>query len=71
MVGSNSTKAGLVNQLFERKPKYLLLDEIDKMNRSDQSSLLNLMETGIISETKFNKTRHIELNSWVFATANS
>jgi Holliday junction DNA helicase RuvB len=29
------------------------------------------METGIISETKINKTRQIELTSWVFATANS
>jgi len=29
------------------------------------------METGIISETKINKTRQIHLTSWVFATANS
>jgi len=29
------------------------------------------METGIISETKINKTRQMELTSWVFATANS
>ena len=54
VVGSNTTKAGLVNQLFERQPKYLLIDEIDKMNNSDQNSLLHLMETGIISETKIN-----------------
>jgi Holliday junction DNA helicase RuvB len=29
------------------------------------------METGIISETKINKTRQIQLTSWVFATTNS
>jgi hypothetical protein len=29
------------------------------------------METGIISETKINKTRQMELISWVFASANS
>jgi hypothetical protein len=29
------------------------------------------METGIISETKFKRTRQIQLTSWVFATANS
>jgi Holliday junction DNA helicase RuvB len=29
------------------------------------------MESGIISETKINKTRQMELTSWVFATANS
>ena len=41
------------------------------MNNVDQTSLLHLMETGIISETKINKTREMELISWVFATANS
>jgi Holliday junction DNA helicase RuvB len=70
IVGSNTTKAGLVNQLFERKPKFLLVDEIEKMSITDQTCLLHLMETGIISETKLNKTRQMELTSWVFATAN-
>lgn len=70
-VGSNTTKAGLVNQLFERRPKFLLVDELEKMSLADQTALLHLMETGIISETKINKTRQIELTSWVFATANS
>ena len=41
------------------------------MNSDDQTSLLHLMETGIIAETKINKTRQMELTSWVFATANS
>jgi Holliday junction DNA helicase RuvB len=71
VVGSNTTKAGLVNQLFERRPKFMLIDELEKMSYTDQTSLLHLMETGIISETKINKTRQIQLTSWVFATANS
>ncbi|HXW11666.1 MAG TPA: AAA family ATPase [Nitrososphaeraceae archaeon] len=71
VVGSNTTKAGLVNELFERRPKFLLIDELEKMSATDQTSLLHLMETGIISETKINKTRQIEVTSWVFATANS
>jgi MoxR-like ATPase len=71
IVGSNATKAGLLNQLFERRPKYLLIDELEKMGITDQTSLLHLMETGIISETKINKTRQMKLTSWVFATANS
>ena len=71
VVGSNTTKAGLVNQLFERSPKFLLIDELEKMTLTDQTSLLHLMETGIISETKINKTRQMQLTSWVFATANS
>jgi Holliday junction DNA helicase RuvB len=71
VVGSNTSKAGLVNQLFERKPKFLLIDELEKMSVTDQTALLHLMETGIISETKMSKTRQMELMSWVFATANS
>jgi len=71
VVGSNTTKAGLLNQLFERRPRFLLIDELEKMSVTDQTSLLHLMETGIISETKINKTRQMELTSWVFATANS
>lgn len=71
IIGSNTTKSGLVNQLFEKQPKYLLIDELDKMSGKDQVSLLHLMESGIISETKVKKTRQLELTSWVIATANS
>ena len=71
IVGSNTTKAGLVNQLFEKQPKYLLIDELVKMNGRDQTSLLHLMDTGIISETNVRKTREMELTSWVFATCNN
>jgi holliday junction DNA helicase RuvB len=71
IIGSNTTKAGLVNQLFERSPKVLLIDELEKMKITDQTSLLHLMETGMISETKINKTRQMQLSSRVFATANS
>jgi MoxR-like ATPase len=71
IVGSNTSKAGLVNQLFEKQPKFLLIDELDKMQQQDQTSLLHLMETGLISETKIKKTRQMHLTSWIFATANS
>ncbi|HEY9386914.1 MAG TPA: ATP-binding protein [Nitrososphaeraceae archaeon] len=54
---SNATKSGVVDYIFDNKPKYLLLDELDKLSRKDQTFLLNLMETGIVSETKYNKTR--------------
>jgi MoxR-like ATPase len=55
----------------KRRPKFLSIDELEKMNKIDQAALLLLMETGIISETKIIKTREMELTSWVFATANS
>ena len=68
---SNATKSGIVDYVFEHKPKYLLLDELDKLSRRDQSLLLNLIETGIVSETKYNKTRKMELKTSIFATSNN
>src|ERR687896_993658 len=68
---SNATKSGVVDYVFNKKPKYLLLDELDKLSRKDQTFLLNLMETGIVSETKYNKTRKMEIKTSVFATSNN
>jgi len=68
--GGNSTKAGVIDYLFENRPKYLLIDEIDKVASKHQTFLLNLMETGIISETKFGKTRQTRMDTSVFATSN-
>ena len=68
--GSNSTKAGMVNYLFQNRPRYLLCDEIDKTGQKDQAFLLNLMETGIVSETKYGKTRSAHMKASVFATSN-
>jgi Holliday junction DNA helicase RuvB len=68
---SNATKSGIVEYVFEHKPKYLLLDELDKLSKKDQTFLLNMMETGMVSEIKYNKTRKMELKTSVFATSNN
>ena len=69
--GGNTMKAGMLDYVFENKPKYLLIDEIDKMSTKDQTFLLNLMETGIVSETKHAKTRTEVLKTWVIASSNN
>jgi holliday junction DNA helicase RuvB len=69
--GANSTKAGMIDYLSTNRPHYLLVDEIDKMASKDQVFLLNLMETGIISETKYGKTRVAQIKISVFATSNN
>ncbi len=69
--GSSTTKSGLIDCLFLNNPKYLLIDEVDKMSAKDQAMLLNLMETGIVSETKHNKTRIAHMKTSVFATSNN
>ena len=68
---SSASKSGIVDYVFKNKPKYLLLDELDKLSRKDQTFLLNLIETGIVSETKYNKTRKMEIKTSVFATSNN
>jgi Holliday junction DNA helicase RuvB len=63
--------AGIIDHLFSNNTKYLLIDEIDKMKKIDQSALLNVMETGILSETKLKgKTRQKRMKLWIFATSN-
>jgi len=70
MDGGNSTNAGMIQYLFENQPDYLLIDELDKLAPKHQTFLLNLMETGFISETKYGKTREIKMDVSVFATSN-
>jgi Holliday junction DNA helicase RuvB len=70
-VGSSSTKSGIFDYLFEYRPRYFIIDELEKMNRKDQTSLLNLMESGILSELKHNQKRSTQLKTWVFASCNS
>jgi Holliday junction DNA helicase RuvB len=69
-LGSHSTKSGMIDYLFEKRPRYLIVDEIEHMPAKDQTALLSLMETGILAETKFQKTRNTQLKTWVFATSN-
>jgi replication-associated recombination protein RarA len=50
----------------------LLLDELEKMSRKDQNVLLNVIETGMLVETKVSKTRSRQMkNLKVFATTNN
>jgi hypothetical protein len=50
----------------------MLIKEMDKMKKSDQVALLNVMKTGILSETKSKRTkgsRQQKMNLWIFATS--
>jgi len=62
-VGSSSTKSGIFDYLFEYRPRYFIVDELEKMNKKDQTSLLNVMESGILSELKHNKKRTTQLKT--------
>ena len=68
--GGNTTKSGIIDYLLKNRPPHLLIDEIDKMPPRDQTFLLNLMEIGIVTETKYGRTREAKIKTSVFATCN-
>jgi Holliday junction DNA helicase RuvB len=70
-LGSHSSKSGMVDYLFTNRPRNLIIDEIEYMPIRDQTVLLSLMESGILSETKFEKTRKSVMKTWVFASCNN
>jgi len=71
VLGSQSTKAGIADLLFDTEPQILLVDEIDRIGTKDIAVLLSLAQTGIVSETKHGKRREVHLNTKIFAASNT
>jgi len=71
VLGSTLSKAGLYEVLFTNRPRYLVIDELDKVDDAHNlSGLLSLMERGWISETKYRRHKGFKLECWVYASAN-
>jgi len=71
ILGSSLTKAGVFDILFNERPRYLIIDELDKIDDAENlSALLSLMHKGYVSETKYRRHRTLRLKTWVFASAN-
>ena len=68
--GGGTSKAGLTDYLLEFHPRYLIIDEIDKMALSEMSILLSLMESGIVTRLKKKMRETEHMDTWVFAAAN-
>src|SRR5918995_4314697 len=68
--GSNMSKPGLIDYIFNNNIKYLLIDEIDKISPKDQTVFLNLMETGLFQKLNLTKLVKIETKISIFATCN-
>src|SRR5436190_721807 len=63
-VGGNASKSGIIDILFEMRPKYFLIDEIEHLKPEYQTTLLSLMETGILTQTMHKKVRQTLLKTW-------
>jgi len=71
ILGSSLTKAGILDVLFNERPRYLVIDEIDKIDDTENlSALLSLMHKGYVTETKYRRHRTARLKTWVFGSAN-
>jgi len=69
-LGGGTSKAGLADFLLEFRPRYLVIDEIDKMPMTEQSILLSLMESGIVARLKKRMREMETMTTTVFAAAN-
>jgi Holliday junction DNA helicase RuvB len=69
-IGSATSHAGMWDMLLERRPRILLIDELEKMNLTDTAGLLSLMEYGRLIRSKVGRSMDEKITVWVFATAN-
>ncbi len=70
LIGSATSHAGLWDLIAEKRPRIILIDEIEKMGLADMAGLLALMEQGRIIRAKVNRRLDIRLTVWVIAAAN-
>src|ERR687892_2299850 len=72
--GTTASGMGIVDYLFDHTElKFLLIDEIDKLSKKDQKVLLNVMETGILSDVKAKSSksaRQTHMHLSIYATSN-
>ena len=70
LVGSAASKAGLWDLVVLKRPRILLVDELDKMGAADTAALLSMMEGGRLVRAK--KGRELELRHliWVVGATN-
>jgi len=70
LVGSAISKAGLWDMVAERRPKVLLVDELDKVNAADTAALLSIMEGGRMVRAKKGRELDTRIDTRVVAATN-
>ena len=70
LVGSAISKAGLWDLVAERRPKVLLVDELDKVNAADTAALLSTMEGGRMVRAKKGREMDTTIEVRVVAATN-
>lgn len=70
LLGSATSKAGLWDMIAERQPRWLLIDELDKMSAVDTAGLLSIMEGGRLVRAKKGREMDRTVPLWVVAATN-
>jgi Holliday junction DNA helicase RuvB len=71
LVGSATSRAGLWDLVAEKRPRWLLVDEIEKMSAADTAGLLSLMEGGRLVRAKVGRGLDSAVPLWVVAATNA
>jgi replication-associated recombination protein RarA len=67
----SNTTSRILDVLQEERPKIILVDEVDKLQKSYQNMLLNFMESSKVDVEQQKKQYHFEIKgAKIFATAN-
>ena len=69
-LGGASTKVGISEFLLNFRPRYLVLDELEKARADDLSVLLSLMQSGIVAQLKRGVRQVERMTVTVFAGVN-
>jgi len=70
LLGSEISKSGLWDKIAETRPRFLLIDELDKMNAADTAALLSMMEGGRLVRAKVGREMSLTHEVRVVAAAN-
>lgn len=69
-LGGSSSRAGIADFLINFQPRFLIIDELDKMKGEDFSALLSLMQSGVVARMKRGLRDINQMTTWVFAGVN-
>ena len=69
-LGGSTSRAGIADFLLNFRPRYLIIDELDKMKAEGFSVLLSLMQSGVVARLKKGMRDVETMTTWVFAGCN-
>ena len=68
--GTGATRRGIQRYIVDTRPNILIIDELDKLSDFDQSALLSVLESGVITELKVGRTSRTKMDIKIFAAGN-